>query len=200
MATLAVDCDGVLLDYNAAYAVAWQRTFGETPKLRNPHAYWAVDRWSVRKLDGAELAHFRSVLDEEFWSTIPAATGALEACEILTGMDLELVCVTAMEPHFQTARVSNLQTLGFPIQQVIATAGTVNGGNPKAAALNTLQPVAFVDDFAPYLVGIGAGTHLALIDRNPVGSPNTDNLQQEPHSRHPDLLGFARWWKRKNSL
>lgn len=200
MATLAVDCDGVLLDYNAAYAVAWQRAFGETPKLLNPHAYWAADRWSVRKLEGAELVHFRSVLDEEFWSTIPAAAGALEACGILTDMGLELTCVTAMEPHFHRARVSNLRTLGFPIRQVIATAGTVNGDNPKAAALNALQPVAFVDDFAPYLGGIHAGTHLALIDRDPVGSPNTRNLQQEPHSRHPDLLGFARWWKRKNSL
>lgn len=200
MATLAVDCDGVLLDYNAAYAVAWQRAFGETPKLLNPHAYWAVDRWSVRKLDGAELAHLRSVLDEEFWSTIPAAAGALEACEILTGMGLELVCVTAMEPHFQSVRVRNLRTLGFPIHQVVATAGTVNGHNPKAATLNALQPVAFVDDFAPYLVGIGAGTHLALVDRDPIGSPNAGNLQQEPHSRHPNLLGFARWWRNKNSL
>lgn len=200
MAILAVDCDGVLLDYNAAYAVAWRRAFGEAPTLVNPNAYWAVDRWSVRTLDGGELAHFRSVLDEEFWSTIPAATGALEACEILNRMGLELVCVTAMEPHFHGARVHNLQTLGFPIQQVIAIAGTVNGHNPKAAALNALQPVAFVDDFAPYLVGIGARTHLALVDRDPIGSPNTGDLQQEPHSRHRDLLGFAQWWKKRIGL
>ncbi len=198
MSILAVDCDGVLLDYNAAYAVAWQRAFGETPELLNPRAYWAMDRWSVRKLVGAELAHFRSVLDEEFWSTLPAVEGALEACKILTNIGLELVCVTAMERNFQSARVANLRNLGFPIQRVFATAGIVNESNPKAEALNALQPIAFVDDFAPYLEGIEVETHLALVDRDPLGSPNAVNLRQQPHSRHTDFLAFARWWKGKN--
>jgi phosphoglycolate phosphatase-like HAD superfamily hydrolase len=130
MGTIAIDGDGVLLDYNAAYATAWQRAFGETPMLTNPNAYWAVDRWSVRKLTGAELAHFRSVLDEDFWSTIPAASGALEACEELAGLGFDLVCVTAMEPRFQSARAQNLRDLGFPIRKVMATAGTVQDRDP----------------------------------------------------------------------
>lgn len=199
MTILAVDCDGVLLDYNAAYAGAWRRAFGETPRLINADAYWATDRWSVRKLEGADLAHFHSVLDEEFWSNIPPISGALEACELLTNLGLELVCVTAMEPQFENARMSNLQTLGFPLQRVMATAGGKNGINPKASVVNAIKPVAFVDDFAPYLVGIDASTHLALVERESAGSPNMGPLLQEPHTRHLNLLQFAQWWQKTGS-
>ncbi|WP_294767604.1 HAD family hydrolase [uncultured Rhodoferax sp.] len=196
MAILAVDCDGVLLDYNAAYAGAWRRAFGETPRLVNPDAYWARDRWAVHKLEGADLAHFHSVFDETFWSNIPAISGALEACELLTSLGLELVCVTAMEPQFASARRRNLQNLGFPIQRVMATSGAVNGINPKASVVNAIKPVAFVDDFAPYLVDIDAGTHLALVERESAGGPNTGPLLQETHSRHLNLLQFALRWEK----
>ena len=36
---IALDCDGVLLDYDRAYASAWQRAFGEFPREVEPLAY-----------------------------------------------------------------------------------------------------------------------------------------------------------------
>jgi len=47
---IALDADGVLLDYNAAYRFAWYRAFGELPELLDANAYWAIDRWNVRRL------------------------------------------------------------------------------------------------------------------------------------------------------
>lgn len=47
MPVIALDADGVLLDYNLAYAAAWQRAFGFYPRERDRCAYWAVDRWDV---------------------------------------------------------------------------------------------------------------------------------------------------------
>ena len=41
---IALDADGVLLDYNLAYASAWECAFGVRPQLRDPQAYWAIDR------------------------------------------------------------------------------------------------------------------------------------------------------------
>jgi hypothetical protein len=35
---IALDADGVLLDYNFAYAKAWERVFGALPEERNPQA------------------------------------------------------------------------------------------------------------------------------------------------------------------
>jgi phosphoglycolate phosphatase-like HAD superfamily hydrolase len=199
MKSIAIDGDGVLLDYNAAYAHAWQRAFGEIPALRNPNAYWPMDRWAVQHLTGASLEKLRSNFDEEFWSTIPAVPGAVEACEALTRHGHELVCVTALDERFASARARNLRSLGFPIARVITTDNTVSNRSPKAHVLNTLRPVAFVEDYAPYLMGVDASIHLALIMRDADGSPNTGELMQLPNSQHSDLLGFANWWTRDRS-
>ena len=44
---IALDADGVLLDYGLAYAGAWQKAFGQIPRERDPLAYWPIDRWDV---------------------------------------------------------------------------------------------------------------------------------------------------------
>ncbi len=192
--TIALDCDGVLLDYSTAYARAWERAFDTRPALQNDRAYWPMDRWGIPRLDGESLERFRSVFDEEFWRTIPAVPGAVEACHLLESQGIRLVCVTALDNQFASARFKNLNDLGFLIDQVITTGNDASVCSPKAAALASLKPVAFVDDFAPYLVGVDDGIHKALIVRDPVGSPNVGDALQHSHSQHDDLLGFARWW------
>lgn len=191
---IALDCDGVLLDYATAYANAWTRAFGEVPVLRIPLAYWPMERWGIPKLAGEPLVQFRAVFDEEFWSSIPAVSGALDACHRLVQAGYELVCVTALQEQYRHARERNLRTLGFPIAQVIATDNLGAGVSPKAEAISRLQPVAFVDDYGPYLVGVDAAVHKALIVRDPQGSPNVGEFLQLADSTHADLLGFARWW------
>lgn len=195
MKTIAIDGDGVLLDHNTAYAHAWQRAFGKLPALRNPNAYWPMERWAVQRLTGASLERLRAAFNEDFWSTIPAVPGALEACELLAGLGYELVCVTALDERFSGARARNLQSLGFPIARVITTDNIAATRSPKAEALNMLKPVAFVEDYAPYLVGVDSSIHLALIMRDSDGSPNTGELLQLPDSQHTDLWDFAKWWK-----
>lgn len=194
MKTIALDCDGVLLDYNTAYGQAWFTAFGERLVLNNPRSYWPMERWNARRLVSDELEQFRSAFDLEFWTTIPAISGALEACERLVAHGYSLVCVTALPEKFADARAQNLRDLGFPITRVITTGSEVIGGGPKAQAIADLGPVAFVDDYAPYLVGVDPAVHLALILRDPVGSPNVGELLDIPDSRHADLLGFADWW------
>jgi len=39
---IALDADGVLLDYGLAYAGAWQKAFGTYPAERDPLAYWPI--------------------------------------------------------------------------------------------------------------------------------------------------------------
>ncbi|MEY2859550.1 MAG: hypothetical protein RL392_8 [Pseudomonadota bacterium] len=192
--TIALDCDGVLLDYSTAYACAWERAFGVAPVLQNERAYWPMDRWGIPRLMGENLERFRSVFDEEFWSTIPAVAGAIAACHLLKSRGIRLVCVTALDDQFACARLRNLNDLGFPIEQVITTGNDASIGSPKAAALAILKPVAFVDDFAPYMVGVDDSIHKALIIRDPIGSPNIGKMLEHSHTQHDDLLGFARWW------
>lgn len=189
---VALDADGVLLDYSLAYAGAWERAFGARPAEQDPQAYWPMDRWQVEHLAGDRLERFRSCFDEVFWSGIPAMEGAAEACQILTRAGYELVCVTALPEQFRQARQQNLRRHGFPIERVYTVEHSE--GNPKAQVLNALGPVAFVDDYLPYLMGIDPAIHSALVERGGHGSPNTGEDLRLAASRHGSLLEFARWW------
>lgn len=191
---IALDADGVLLDYNLAYASLWERVFGEYPRERDKNAYWALDRWDVKRLSGRQLEKFRACYDEAFWSSIPAVAGAVEACQLLKEAGYELVCVTALKSCYQPARLQNLKMHGFPIDRVYTVEHTDGGLSPKASVLRDINPSAFVDDYFPYLLGVPREIHQALIMRDPSGSPNQGDLMALPHSLHSNLLEFARWW------
>lgn len=106
-------------------------------------------------------------------------------------------CVTALPEEFRVAREHNLRLHGFPIDLVHATDNVATPASPKADTLNALKPVAFVDDYLPYFVGVDASIHRALIMRGATGSPNTGELLVHTDSRHPNLLAFAQWWPRQ---
>jgi len=191
---IALDADGVLLDYHHSYRHAWHRAFGVLPELADAEAYWPSDRWAVRRLEGEELSRLRACFDDHFWATIPPLQGALPACHNLHDAGFELICVSAIGEAYQDARLKNLRDVGFPIERVIATGGEQGQSSPKAAALQEIDPVAFVDDYLPFLRGIPESVHAALVLREPNGSPNSGPELSLAHSQHADLAGFAEWW------
>lgn len=191
---IALDGDGVLLDYNRAYALVWARAFGTYPQERDPQAYWPYDRWDVERLSGDCLERFRACFDNEFWSTLPAIDGAVAACNALCEAGYELVCVTAMQPRFTEARRCNLRDLGFPIERVIATGRDSRVHSPKAEAMVAIGAVALVDDYLPFLIGVRGEVHTALVMREPNGTPNAGPTLSKISSCHADLAAFAGWW------
>lgn len=193
-ALVALDADGVLLDYNLAYAHAWEKAFGKFPAERDPQAYWAIDRWDVERLEGQDLVRFRRTFDADFWATIPPLPGADEACDILVQSGYELVCVTALAPEYHEARTENLKRLRLPISAVHSVRHSDGGVSPKAVTLLDLRPSAFVDDYLPYLRGVDPAIHRALITRERNGSPNQGHTAGLVSSEHCNLLDFARWW------
>lgn len=191
---IALDGDGVLLDYNRAYASAWARYAGAYPAERDPHAYWHTDRWDVQKLTGERLAEFRTFFDAEFWVGIPPIAGAVAACQRLHDHGFAMVCVSALDERFADARLKNLRNHGFPIERVFATGNQLGPPSPKAQVMDEIRPVAFVDDFLPYLFGIRRETHTALILREANGSPNVGTGLAAVGSTHTDLAAFSAWW------
>ena len=192
---LALDADGVLLDFHLGYAGAWQRAFGARPQEKDPLAYWPMDRWLVDRLDDAERrAHFRRHFDEQFWTSVPAIEGAIEACHRLHDAGFDLVCVSALEAEYESARLRNLRDHGFPIERVIATGNAASDRSPKADAIAALDPLAFVDDYLPYLRGVPAHVHTALISRALNGTPNIGAELSLARSVHDDLPAFAEHW------
>ena len=191
---IALDADGILLDFHLGYASAWQRAFGQAPAERDPQAYWPMDRWHVERLDPAHRLQLRAAFDEHFWTTVPAIAGAVEACHRLSDAGFDLVCVSALELEFEAARLRNLRDLGFPIERVIATGNAAGERSPKADAIAALQPIAFVDDYIPYMRGVPGHVHTALVLRAPNGSPNTGPDMVLAKSVHDDLAGFTDHW------
>ena len=194
---IALDVDGVLLDFHQSYRLAWQRAFGELPELKDPLAYWPMERWNVERLEGNRIAQFRACFDQELWSSIPALPGALTACHQLDAAGYDLVCVTAVPQQFLQARIQNLLDAGFPVKSVVATSHESGTVSPKAQALKALNPVAFVDDYLPFLRGLPSEIHAALVLREPNGSPNVGEELSKAHSTHADLQDFANWWLHK---
>lgn len=191
---IALDADGVLLDFHLGYAGAWQRAFGAAPRERDPLAYWPMDRWEVERLDEPGREHFRKYFDEAFWTSVPAIEGAAEACHRLHEAGFDLVCVSALEPEYEAARLRNLRNLGFPIERVVATGNAAGVRSPKADAITGLDPEAFVDDYLPYMRGVPAHVHTALVLRALNGTPNTGKELALARSVHEDLAGFAAHW------
>lgn len=192
---IALDADGVLLDFHLGYAGAWQRAFGKLPRERDPLAYWPIDRWQVERLDDpARRAHFRAHFDDLFWSSVPALEGAVEACHRLHEGGFDLVCVSALDSEFEAARLRNLRGHGFPIERVVATGNAAGERSPKADAIAALNPQAFVDDYLPYFRGVPEHVHTALVLRNSNGSPNHGSEMALARSVHDDLPAFADRW------
>jgi phosphoglycolate phosphatase-like HAD superfamily hydrolase len=191
---IALDADGVLLDFHLGYASAWQRAFGHAPVERDPLAYWPMDRWHVERLDAQRREQFRAAFDDHFWATMPAIEGAVHACHRLQDAGFDLVCVSALDLEFEAARLSNLRDLGFPIERVIATGNAAGERSPKADTLTELRPVAFVDDYVPYMRGVPGHVHTALVLRAPNGSPNVGADMALAKSVHHDLAAFTEHW------
>ena len=194
---IALDADGVLLGFHLGYAGAWARAFGSAPAERDPLAYWPIDRWQVERLDEERRAHFRRHFDEQFWSSVPAIEGAVEACHRLHDAGFDLVCVSALEAAHEVARLRNLRDHGFPIERVIATGNAAGERSPKADAIAAIQPLAFVDDYLPYFRGVPDSVHRALIMRGSSGTPNTGAELSLADSLHDDLLAFAADWLKR---
>jgi len=191
---LALDADGVLVDLHMGFARAWERAFGAFPEERDPQAYWPQQRWDVPPLDAEQRLQLRAHFDETLWESLPAIAGALEACHRLHDAGHELVCVTALDDRFRKARLRNLRSLGFPIDRVLATGHVEGPRSPKADAIESLRPVAFVDDYVAYLRGVPAYVHTALVLRAPNGSPNVGEELALARTVHQDLADFTDHW------
>lgn len=193
---IALDADGVLLNYNMAFPRVHEKAFGKPlPKVRSAyHARNVYDLYLPKGTPGHDqfFAHFQ----DEDWEAMPALEGAVEACHELHDAGYRLVCVSSMPPEFADARRRNFRALGFPIEQLIAV-GRHGEGNPKLEVIHELAPVAFVDDLASNFQGVHCGVHKALIEYGHFDSPNQELDPALADSQHGSLWHFAQWWLRE---
>ena len=80
---------------------------------------------------------------------------------------------------------------------MIATGNEAVERSQKADAITELRPVAFVDDYLPYMRGVPRDVHTALVLRAPNGSPNVGHELALAKSVHQDLAGFTEHWLKR---
>jgi 3-deoxy-D-manno-octulosonate 8-phosphate phosphatase KdsC-like HAD superfamily phosphatase len=198
---IALDVDGVLLDYKKGYASGWEKIFGKKLISKNPEMFHAYNEYECAFENLEQKEFFFSSFKDEHWENMPALDGALEACNELVNMGYNLVCVTSMPIEFVSYRKKNLEKLGFPISETYAVGRDKNVPlyNPKKEKLIELDPVAFVDDYYANFINLPPSIHNALIDRNQPDSPNKELNRELANSIHDHLYGFFEFWKQKVS-
>lgn len=190
---LAIDGDGVVVDYRQAYPVVWKKAFGAELPMVRPDAYHAHNAYGIVWESPAQEEHFFRHFDDEAWSTMPAMEGVLDACNQLVKAGHTLVCVTSMNPRFADARRQNFRTLGLPVSEVYAVK-RLDSGNPKLKVLHELGAAALVDDLLDNFEGLADAIHRAYIDYGRYDAPGIGSTFIRRHSTHSSLLDFARYW------
>ena len=186
---IGLDADGVLLNYNLAWGAIWSEAYGQEPTCVEPRAYHATTYWG---LPTPEKEHpFWSLFDQKGWKNMPAMRGAVLACRRLAAAGHRLVCVTSMPTHRQEDRLTNLQALGFPIHEVVATGnGIGDGSNPKRTAIEKIGLDWFVDDELRKLRDLG-DVKCVLVDPGHPDSPNQGENDEFLSHRVRNLQEFA---------
>jgi phosphoglycolate phosphatase-like HAD superfamily hydrolase len=192
---VAVDGDGVVVDYRQAYPAVWRAAFGGDLKLVRPDAYHAHTAYGITWESAAQEAHFFKYFDEEAWSNMPLMDGVEEGCELLVEADWKLVCVSSMNPAFEAARKRNFERYKLPISEVYAVKrhGT---GNPKKEVLERIRAKALADDLKDNFEGLSSDIHRAFINYRRFDCPSL-NSALVADSEHGSFLDFARYWAGK---
>lgn len=188
---IALDADGVLLDYNTTYGKIWHLHFNEILNIKEPTAYHSTTYWGVE--NPPKTDPFWDSFDEHGWMDMAPMEGAVEACHRLVDAGYELVCVTSMPAHRMESRLTNLRNLGFPIKRVIAT-GTLEDKtiNPKKKTIEKLMPLYFVDDELRKLKELPSSVNCVLIDPGHIDSPNEGQDASYLFKTVETLLDFAK--------
>lgn len=189
---IAIDGDGVLLNYNPVFGLMWFLHFGEVITPKDPTSFWSANYWGVE--EPARGHPFWDTFSAHGWTKMEALPGALDACQRLVAAGYELVCVTSIPSKCADDRLQNLKALGFPIDRVIAS-GSVphDAANPKKEAIEALRPAWFIDDEARKLTGFDLDLGLVLVDTQSADNPNKGVNRDHLHLSVPNLAGFADW-------
>ncbi|CAF1142700.1 unnamed protein product [Rotaria sordida] len=189
---IALDCDGVLLDYHATFARIYEKAFEKQLSIVSPKSYDVTIKYNVQ-FTPEEKDQFNALWNSEAWRTMPMLDGALQACHLLHQAGYELVCVTGMSAQFTDHRLENLRSHGFPIDRVITTGSDKQNpsNNPKKQAIEELHPVVFVDDWRRHFKDIqGVNTKFVFIDHEYHDDPEQHgNIYYDV--KYPSLLAFV---------
>ena len=191
---IALDADGVLLDFHLGYAGAWAARLRQRAGRARPARLLADRPLAGRAARRGAAAHFRRHFDEQFWSSVPAIEGAVEACQRLHDAGFDLVCVSALDPSTKRHGCATCATTAF------RSSGSSPPATRRASAarrpMRSTPCARWPSSTTTCRTCAACRTHVhtALVLRAPNGSPNVGAELALAKSVHDDLPGFADFW------
>lgn len=165
---IALDCDGVLLNYIDKYKSIYEEMFNTEISVVNPRSFTAdvhlgID-WTGRE---KEQCDFYELFAQKGWKSMKALPGAVQATEHMRDLGYKVVVVTSMPEEKALDRASNLKDVGIYFNDVIACgchSKTRPGLNLKESHLKKLKPEYFADDLLSNFYNVSDITKCVLID------------------------------------
>lgn len=175
-----IDVDGVLLDYNRAYAEQFNKVFGTNHQLTEPYAYTYYRMYGIPKLGVDSINKLEASKTEDFWGNIPALSpiDTLLTLNSLKAWGWEVIALSKSPTEYTEARRANLVKLfGDIFLDVIC----IGKDGDKADVVNNYaaNDKIVVDDFYPYLKNVDTNkVKVIVLNRAPHATDNPNkNLE-----------------------
>lgn len=166
---IALDCDGVLLDYLSCYKTLYEDLFNTKLKVVNPNSYSADKQFNINwENREKEQIKFYDYFAEKGWKAMKAIPGAVQATQKLKNAGYNIFIVTSIPFEKAYDRGLNLQEQGVIFDDVIACGNhsSSNGLNIKKPYLDKIKPDFFADDLVSNFKDVSQNIKCVLIDWN----------------------------------
>jgi FMN phosphatase YigB (HAD superfamily) len=164
MKVIALDVDGVLLDFMPAFDKAAEALLGKRIKIhKDEHSlnhYHLKDRIQSTQEDVDAVLQY--MIDTGVYANLQPLPGAREALDAIKAEGFKIVLVTALPEAAKLSRLLNLKNyLDFEPDEIHC----VGMGMTKGEKLKEIQPDVFIDDRIDYLASGASIYHLAWVDQ-----------------------------------
>lgn len=185
---LALDCDGVILNYNQQFGIIYEKLFNKKLDIVNPLSYHAEDYFGI-KLSESEKKEFYKYFMKDGWSNMQPFDNVKETIDELK-KDFKIIIVTSMPSQAKEKRMNNLKKFEIHFDELYATGRSIKHSNPKKEILDELKPHYFVDDLLHNFKDIDSSIKRILLHNNLTNSPNHNHKDITYHSTYSNLHEF----------
>lgn len=173
---LALDVDGVILNFDDFYSKFAYEKFGVT--IQNKTAWNMNQRYGLSEKQDKEIWH---IINKSNWTKLPIFEDVKKAVKIINQLqsksNLEVIFVSSFNPKHFDGRFHDLQCAGFNLDkhQLIAC-GT--GNNSKLDFIKAEKIDWFVDDRITNLYDVSSiSTHLIHVNRGYSEDGDNEKIQ-----------------------
>ena len=196
---IALDCDGVLLNYIDTYKRIYEEMFDTKLSVVNPRSYLADTHLGIDWTDKEqEQREFYDLFGQKGWQSMIALPGAVEATKHMKELGYSIVVVTSMPENKALDRAQNLKNVGMTFDDVIACGSHSTaqiGVNLKEPHLKKLKPEYFADDLLSNFHNVSDITKCILIDwsceNNDEWNAHKEHQQVKIFDNHEYLYDFS---------